>query len=281
MADCYYYGGFARHTPGAVHSRGDRRSRQGRERQRSDVVWGWRNTPKLASVKQAWEEIATFVSTAEIPSTSHQCRKRYNDVRRRGKSKLASNNRTRRITGGGSASAQDVTPAEDIAASTLTAATVEGFGGFEIGTQPDTLAVQPQASQEDPGLVSSAHGPAEEGAAQPPRCRGSRPTTGRGSIVRPEDHPFLQIQQTGFDMLERELSGMRQSLDHMAMLLWPLGRIPSRLERIAAAMERGPPNAPPAPVVPLPPPVVPLPPLRARRTLPLPDPQVSNVSSVW
>ncbi|CAM4539998.1 unnamed protein product [Leuciscus chuanchicus] len=170
--------------------------------------------------------------------------------------------------------------AEDIAASTLDAESVEGFGGFEIGTQPDTLAVQPQASQEeDPGLASSAHGPAEEGAAQPPSCRGSRPPTCSGSIVIPEDHPFLQLQQTGFDILERDLSGMRQSintgLDWVAMLLRPLGRIPSSLERIAAAMERGPPNAPPAPVVPLPPPVVTvLPPV-----VPLPPPPSPSLST--
>ncbi|CAM4578864.1 unnamed protein product [Leuciscus chuanchicus] len=220
-----------------------------------------RNPPKSASVKQAWEEIATIVSSAGIPRTSHQCRKRYNDIRRRGKSKLASINRARRVTGGGSASTQDLTPAEDIAASTLTAESVEGFGGFEIGTQPETQAVQPQASQEDPGLASRAHGPSEERTAQPSM---SRPTTRRGSIARPEDHPFLQLQQTGFEMLERELSGMRQSvddrLDRMAMLLRPLGCISSSLERIAAAMERGPSSAAPPPVVPLPPPVVPLPP---------------------
>ena len=41
-----------------------------------------RKPPKLALVKQAWEEIATIVSTAGIPRTLHQCRKRYYDVRR-------------------------------------------------------------------------------------------------------------------------------------------------------------------------------------------------------
>ncbi|XP_042610069.1 myb-related transcription factor, partner of profilin-like [Cyprinus carpio] len=231
------------------------------------VLYGdGRNPPKIASVKQAWEEIATIVSSAGISRTSHQCRKPYNDIRRRGKSKLASINRARRVTGGGSASTQDLTPAEDIAASTLTAESVEGFGGFEIGTQSETQAVQPQASQEDPGLASRAHGPSEEGTAQPSR---SGPTTRRGSIARPEDHPFLQLQQTGFEMLERELSGMRQSvngrLDRMAMLLRPLGRISSSLERIAAAMERGPSSAPPPPVVPLPPSPTPSPSTRSTR----------------
>ncbi len=115
---------------------------------REVVLYGdGRNPPKIASVKQAWEEIATIVSSAGIPRTSHQCRKRYNDIRRQGKSKLASINRARRVTGGGSASTQDLTPAEDIAASTLTAESVEGFGGFEIGTQSETQAVQPQGTQ--------------------------------------------------------------------------------------------------------------------------------------
>ncbi len=115
---------------------------------REVVLYGdGRNPPKIVSVKQAWEEIATIVSSAGIPRTSHQCRKRYNDIRRRGKSKLASINRARRVTGGGSASTQDLTPAEDIAASTLTAESVEGFGGFEIGTQSETQAVQPQGTQ--------------------------------------------------------------------------------------------------------------------------------------
>ena len=62
-----------------------------------------RNPSKLALVKQAWEEIATIVSTAGIPTTSHR-----------------------------------------------------------------------------------ASGAADEGAAQTPRCRGSRLTTRRGSIVRPD-----------------------------------------------------------------------------------------------
>ena len=67
-------------------------------------------------------------------------------------------------------------------------------------------------------------------------------------------------------------------LVRVAMLLWPLGRVSSSLERIAAAMERGPPNAPPAPVVPLPLPPTPSPSTRsirsASRIAPGPDPAV-------
>ena len=106
-----------------------------------------RNPPKIASVKAAWEEIAVIVSEAGQHRTSLHCRKRYNNVRRRGKAKLAANSQARQKTGGGSGSYQDLTPAEDIAASTLTAESVEGFGGFEVGTQPDASAVQPQGTE--------------------------------------------------------------------------------------------------------------------------------------
>ena len=52
MADCYYNGEFARHMPGALHSRGDRRSCQGRKRPRIGIVlalvkWQGRKLPQL------------------------------------------------------------------------------------------------------------------------------------------------------------------------------------------------------------------------------------------
>jgi len=106
-----------------------------------------RNPPKIAAVKAAWEEIAAVVSEAGPHRTSLNCRKRYNDVRRRGKAKLAANCKARQKTGGGSGSYQDLTPAENLAASTLTAESVEGFGGLEVGTQPDAPAVQPQGTE--------------------------------------------------------------------------------------------------------------------------------------
>ena len=48
MPDCYYNGEFARRMPGAVHSRGDRRSRQGRKRLRSGIVWGWEKSIQIS-----------------------------------------------------------------------------------------------------------------------------------------------------------------------------------------------------------------------------------------
>ena len=70
-------------------------------------------------------------------------------------------------------------------------------------------------------------------------------------------------------------------LGRVAMLLRPLGRISSSLERIAAAMERGPPNAPPAPVVPLPPPPTPSPSTRSTRSASriTPGPDSAGVSN--
>ena len=70
-------------------------------------------------------------------------------------------------------------------------------------------------------------------------------------------------------------------LGRVAMLLRPFGRISSSLERIAAAMERGPPNAPPALVVPLPPPPTPSPSTRSIRSASriTPGPDSAGVSN--
>ena len=59
MADCYYNGGFARHTLFTAEET-DILVRAVKDREL--IVYGRRNTPKLASVKQAWEEIATIVT---------------------------------------------------------------------------------------------------------------------------------------------------------------------------------------------------------------------------
>lgn len=60
-----------------------------------------------------------------------------------------------------------------------------------------------------------------------------------------ERHPFLELQQAGFDMLQRELSGFRDSvmslntrLNHLEVALRPIGHISDSLARIATAVER-------------------------------------------
>ena len=95
-----------------------------------------RNPPKIASVKAAWEKIAVIISEAGQHRTSGE----------EARPSLRPTRNSHQKTGGGSGSYQDLTPAEDIAASTLTAESVEGFGGLEVGTQPDAPAVQPQGT---------------------------------------------------------------------------------------------------------------------------------------
>lgn len=88
----------------------------------------------------------------------------------------------------------------------------------------------------------------------------SRPRSRRGNISH-QDHPFLELQQAGFNMLERELGGMRRSvrrmhtsLSRIELLLRPLGSIAGSLERLAGAVEGLLPAASPPPSTQSPPP---------------------------
>lgn len=56
-------------------------------------------------------------------------------ITRWGKLKVAANRQKRVATGGGQSTAEDLTPAEDMAASMLTKESVEGFGGLQVGIQ--------------------------------------------------------------------------------------------------------------------------------------------------
>ncbi|XP_023690014.1 uncharacterized protein [Paramormyrops kingsleyae] len=201
--------------------------------------------PKLPEVKQAWEEVAASVSSSSgITRTAAQCRKRYNDVRRRGK-KLAAQRKQLLETGGGpSTKTEDVTSAEDITAFTLSDENIEGYGGIEVGFQAP-LAEDPEAGpiKQEPEAVVE-----EDLMVEQPSTRSSgeksQPRSRRGNIIRQEDHPFLELQQAGFNMLERELGGIMRSvrrvntrLSRIEMLLRPLGRIADNLGRLAEAVE--------------------------------------------
>lgn len=103
---------------------------------------------------------------------------------------------------------------------------------------------------------------AETGKRTSPRSRrwASRPRTRRASGGRPEDHPFLELQRAGFDMLERELGGVRRSVSRVSArlcrveaLLRPLARVAHSLGRLADAVERLVPAASSPPAAPLPP----------------------------
>ncbi|KAJ8277871.1 hypothetical protein GJAV_G00081080 [Gymnothorax javanicus] len=82
------------------------------------------------------------------------------------------------------------------------------------------------------------------------------------SVVRPEDHPILDIQQAGFRMLERELGGlqrglcsinqaMKRSLAAMRRHERLLGQGVAALQRSAAALERLAHLGPQAPMAPV------------------------------
>lgn len=107
----------------------------------SEPVVGSSNSP--LQVRQAWEEVAVSVSSSSgITRTAAQCRKRYSDVRRRGKQKLAAHRKHHMETGGGPpTNMEEMTLAEDIAASTLSAESIEGFGGLEVGIQGNVIII--------------------------------------------------------------------------------------------------------------------------------------------
>ncbi|KAJ8369433.1 hypothetical protein SKAU_G00094610 [Synaphobranchus kaupii] len=195
---------------------------------REQQIYGSRRVPpKLLEVKQVWDEVAVSISSfSGITRSVAQCRKRYNDVRRRGKRKLAAHRSQHSLTGGGPPTAsEDLTPAEDIAASTLSAESIEGFGGVQVGVQAP-LAEDPEAG---PSTREQGVGPVVKGAEteEPAALRStgetSRPRSQRGNTTKQEDHPFLEVQQAGFHMLERELGAVRRSIRRV--LLQPLARI--------------------------------------------------------
>ncbi|XP_067221813.1 myb-related transcription factor, partner of profilin-like [Chanodichthys erythropterus] len=221
---------------------------------REQIIYGTsRNPPKLPEVKKAWDELAVIVSSSSgIRRTALQCRKKYNDVRRRGKQKLAANKKQQVATGGGPHTpTTDLTPVEDIAASTLNAESIEGFGGLEVRIQaPLAEDCVAGPSRQEEGAVSDG----EETVEQPSSLRGeARLPRARLENVRHEDHPFLKLQQDGFNMLERVMGTLNQSmrqvntrLSHLEMLLLPLGRIADSVGRLADAVERITPATSPA-----------------------------------
>lgn len=123
------------------------------------------------------------------------------------------------------------------------------------------LAEDPEAgpSRQEQGVVVEG----EETVEQPSsRSRGetTRPKSRRGNIIWQEDHLFLELQQAGFNMLERGLGGIRRSvrrvnthLSRVEMLLRPLGRTADNLGRLAEAVERLIPATPPPPTTRSPP----------------------------
>lgn len=66
-------------------------------RQRKEVIYGSKNqSPQPQQVRQAWEEIAEIISSvSDIKRSADQCRKRFNDIKRRGQMMVAGRKRGR------------------------------------------------------------------------------------------------------------------------------------------------------------------------------------------
>ncbi|KAJ8352070.1 hypothetical protein SKAU_G00235460 [Synaphobranchus kaupii] len=112
-------------------------------------------------------------------------------------------------TGGGPQSTQDLTTAEEVASSTLTPLSVDGFGGLEVGLSDGSAVPGPSCSAAPPDPVSGE--PEAETQLTQPRSiptRQSAPRRRRSG----DDQPFLDQQRNGFTMLERELRGIRVAI---------------------------------------------------------------------
>ncbi|KAJ0066427.1 hypothetical protein NL108_013056 [Boleophthalmus pectinirostris] len=177
---------------------------------RQKTIYGDKNmAPNVTEVKRAWEEISALVSSfSGLVRTPDQCRKRYNDLRRRTKK---SSIVRRTVYTSPMPVTEPLTPTPTLplprhtpTASTLPTLCIEqvgSFGGLQKGnTEADT----------DPDTT-------------PPH-------------LPPEHHPFLQLQRRGFDMVERELQGLRHTTRRLSnsveQLLLPLNQIASALQRL-------------------------------------------------
>ncbi|XP_026791483.3 uncharacterized protein LOC113539702 [Pangasianodon hypophthalmus] len=234
-----------------------------REVQKRHNIYGTRNTPpRSEDVKKAWDEVAKTLnasSSTGIRRTAVQCRKRFNDVRRRTKQKLAASRRTMqgngpgggaaggrgRGRGGRGASTSDtLSPAED---TTFPEESAHGFGGFEFGlTASQVDAASGPKSEPVWDEMEQAEAEAEAEAEIEVEVEDSVQPAGRRrrhSQQRAGDLAFLDVQQGGFDMLQRELGALRRTMNtrlrRMESRVYPLlASVEDSLRRLANAAER-------------------------------------------
>ncbi|KAJ8335323.1 hypothetical protein SKAU_G00386650 [Synaphobranchus kaupii] len=188
---------------------------------REEKIYGNRRVPpKLLEVKQAWDEVAVSISSfSGITRTAAQCHKRYNDVRRRAKRKLATHRSQNSGTGGG-----PPTAIEDRTSLPLPSV-LKAWGG----TAP--LAEDPEAG---PSTRKQGVGPVLKGAEteEPAALRStgemSRPRSQHGNTTQQEDHPFLELQRE-WGAVRRSIGHVNTRLRRMQVLLRPLARITDNL----------------------------------------------------
>ncbi|KAJ8354879.1 hypothetical protein SKAU_G00224460 [Synaphobranchus kaupii] len=178
-------------------------------------IYGTSNRPpRIDDVKSAWEEITNAVNACSSGPmrTVAQCRKRFNDVRRRGKQKLATARRESRATGGGPSSWPSSTPVEDVQLS-IPFSSVDSFGGIEAGYQPPPMAATSPSAPAGPSCAlaspSCAAGPSSAPTVEPDRAQ-------RRGVRRrwdDDDQLFLYLQRGGFQMIEREFQTLNHTLN--------------------------------------------------------------------
>ncbi|XP_055083964.1 uncharacterized protein LOC129456928 isoform X2 [Periophthalmus magnuspinnatus] len=187
---------------------------------RQKTIYGDSNMPpKISQVKLAWEEISALVSSfSGVVRTPTQCRKRYNDLRRRTK-KSTSVRRKEYMTR---------TPVTEPPAPTETPPLTPTLPR----DRPTAPTLPILCLERVEGFGGPQKGVSSEGDKDPdPDCTPHLPQ---------EHHLFLQLQKRRFDMVEQELQGLRRTTRRLSntveQLLLPLNQIASALQRLADSM---------------------------------------------
>lgn len=182
--------------------------------------------PNFQEVRKTWDEIAKIVSTIEgITRTGNKCRKRYNDVRRRGNRKIAALKNSMENAESSSPSK----PEEEVHSPEHGGLEIGLHGAVNEGPEEHESNTERRESEEDSKATAQTL---------------SRQNSSVNAL-QPEDQLFLDLQQSGFYMLESELQGVKQvmaslhtRLNSMEVLLRPIENISYNLIRIANAVER-------------------------------------------
>ncbi|KAK7939830.1 hypothetical protein WMY93_003156 [Mugilogobius chulae] len=185
---------------------------------RKDVIYGNKGVyTGFNEVREAWDEISHIVSNVEgITRTAAKCRKRFSHIRQRGSQKYAA---FRRIMN-----------------KPIKTDDTNGFyeDRLEIGLKEEPIEDSSDADEEFEEMEEDSDSETSSTIVQ----------SNSQKSVSPEELPFLETQQSGFNMLEKELLGVRQSISslntHLKRVetqLRPIGHIAESLQRIAAAVE--------------------------------------------
>nr|XP_057926657.1 uncharacterized protein LOC131128100 isoform X2 [Doryrhamphus excisus] len=220
---------------------------------RSTRIYGTATRPPRADdAKSAWQEVANIVNEVcpDILRTAAQCKKRFNDVRRRAKKKLTGQSSHMVATGCGPSSRLTISSAEDIASTTLPMISVEGFGGVEGGITDETEQQEKGEEEEEEVLGDPVTEEVGDPGTEEVEGAGRQRLTGHRDVrcgqrqppVQIQDQPFLDIQQGGFEMLEKQLGTLNARLQgvetRLGGLEGHLSSIDSSLIRLADAAER-------------------------------------------